>query len=240
MITNFDTYKLYEKAQHIDFELLYEKAKTSKTAYQHKTIVNRAIKDYKVNIYFATTFGTAITFFIPFIQQLIYNSDPNITLTAYEISLLIIFSIAEILNINDDSIKLMRKTLKEKGFSGLISKVKNSLLSLYKITSKVGESIGRTIEKFIEMFAYVNIFIPIWQVLVEVTQQEGFNIDTLPKKILGLTIGAGAFYLKNLIKTLLDKLSMRMSWQDKNDLDKFTTKQKDVEQHQKFTKNFDK
>ncbi len=230
MITNFDTYLLTEKAQKIDFELLYEKAKTSKVAYQHKAIINKVLKDYKINIYFSATFGTAITFFIPFIQELIYNSTTNITITAYEITLLIIFAIAEILNINDDSIKKMRKILKEKGFSGLISKVKNSLLSLYKITSKIGESVGRTIEKFIEMFAYVNIFIPIWQVLVEITQQDGLNLDTLPQKILGLTIGAGSFYLKNLIGILLDKLSIRMSWQDKNDLSKFTTKQKNVEQ----------
>ena len=221
MITNFKTYIINES---IDFNILYEKAKTSKAAYKHKNLVNKAIKDYKVNIYFATTFGTAITFFIPLIEGLIYSSNPNITITTYEITLLVIFAIAEILNVNNDSIRNIRNTLQEKGFSELIYKVKNSLLSLYTISSKVGESIGRTIEKFIEMFAYINIFIPIWQVIIELTQQEGLNIDTFPQKILGLTIGAGAFYLKNLISKILDLLSIKMSWQDKNDFEKFTLK----------------
>lgn len=210
MITNFDTYILTEKAQSINFEMLYEKAK-SKTAYQHKALVSKAVKDYKLNIYFSLTFGTAIAYLIPVIESLFYNSGQPLKLGAYDIVLLTVFAIAEILNINSEGIKRLGNTLKEKGIIGLVQKIKDTLLSVYKITAKVGEAIGKTMERFIEMFGYVSIGIPIWQTLLEITQQEGFNIDTLPQKILGLTVGAGAFYLKNLVNRIIELLSNKFN-----------------------------
>jgi len=206
MIINFDTYLLTEKVKQIDFEMLYEKAKT---AYQHKALVNKVVKDYKLNLYFASTFGTAITFLIPIIEKLFYNSGTPLNIGAYEIVLLIVFTIAEIININSEGIQKLRETLTEKGLIGLVQKIKDSLLSIHKITAKVGEAIGKTMERFIEMFGYVSIGIPIWQTLLEITQQEGFDIDTLPQKITGLAIGAGAFYLKNLVNRIIEILSKK-------------------------------
>jgi len=208
MITKFDTYLLTEKANQIDFEMLYEKAK-SKTAYQHKALVNKVVKDYKLNIYFASTFGTLIPYLIPVIESLFYNSGQPLKLGAYEIILLSVFAIAEILNINSDGIKKMKIALKEKGILGLVEKIKNSLLSIYKITATIGKTVGKTIERFIEMFGYVSISIPILQSLLEITQQEGLDIDTLPKKILGLAVGAGAIYLKNLVNRIIELLSKK-------------------------------
>jgi len=208
MITNFNTYILTEKAQSIDFEMLCEKVK-SKTAYQHKALVDKTVKDYKLNVYFASTFGTAIPFLIPVIQRLFYNSGQPLKLGAYELVLLSVFAIAEILHINNDGIKRLKETLKEKGILGLVEKIKNSLLSIYKITAKIGETVGKTMERFIEMFGYVSLGIPIWQTLLEITELEGFNIDTLPEKILGLTVGAGALYLKNIVSKILELLSKK-------------------------------
>jgi len=210
MITNFEIYLLTEKVKEIDFEMLYEKAKT-KTAYQHKALVNKTVKDYKLNVYFASTFGTAVAYLIPVIESLFYNSGKPLNIGAYEIVLLTVFAIAEILSINSDGIKKLRETLKEKGLIGLVQKIKDSLLSIYKITAKVGEAVGKTMERFIEMFGYVSIGIPIWQTLIEITQQEGFNIDTLPQKIIGLSVGAGTFYLKNLVNRIIELLSKKIN-----------------------------
>jgi hypothetical protein len=205
MVTNFDTYLLTEKAQYINFEMLYEKATTK--PYQFKALTKKVLNDYKINVYFASTFGTAIPFLIPVIQKLIYNGVVDVDLNAYNISLLTIFSIAEILHINNDGIKKMRKTIQDEGIIELAKNVKNSLLSIYEITVKVAATAGKTIEKFVEMFGYVTIGIPIWQTIAELTSQEGFSIDTWASKVLGLAVGVGAFYLKNLIGQVVDLLS---------------------------------
>ena len=206
MVTKFDTYLLTEQVKHVDFDMLYEKATTK--PYQFKSLTNKVLNDYKVNLYFATTFGTAIPFLIPVIQNLIYNGA-EVELNSYNITLLTIFSIAEILNINTDGIKSMRKTIQDEGLIELVKKIKNSLLSIYKITSKIAENAGKTIEKFVEMFGYVTIGIPIWQTIAELTSKEGFDIETFPAKVLGFAVGAGAFYLKNLIAQVVDLLSKK-------------------------------
>lgn len=208
MITKFDTYQLYEKAQYIDFEMLYEKAKVKK-AYQNKELVKKVVKDYKLNTYFALTFGTAIAFLIPVIQKMLDNTTGSFNIGPYEITLLTVFAIAEILNIHTDGIKRIGQTLKEKGISGLIKSVKENLLSIYQITKNVAQTAGKTIERFIEMFGYVSIGIPIWQTLVDITSVDGFDINTLPQKIGGLVLGVGAFFLKNLVGRIVDLLSIK-------------------------------
>lgn len=207
MITNFNTYQLYEKAQAIDIGILYEKAKTKK-AYQRKNVIYKVLKDYKINIYFASTFGTALAYLIPLIENFISNSTISLKLGTYEITLLSVFAIAEILNIKKEGIKEIGKTLKEKGLSGLIEKVKNNFKSIYKITVEVAKVFGKTIEKFIEMFGYTMVGIPIWQTLTEITQ-DGFNLETLPQKIIGIVTGGGAFYIKQLVAKVVDLLSKK-------------------------------
>lgn len=208
MIIDFDTYLLCEKAKNIEIEKIYEEVK-QKSAYQRKKMVNKVIKDYKLNIYFATTFGTSLTFLIPIIENLIVNSKLSLNIGTYEVVLLSIFSISEILNMKNDSIKKMSNDLKEKGLFSLVENVKKSFKSIYKITKEVAILFGKTIERFIEMFGYVVIGIPIWQTLLEITTQDGFNIETLPNKILGLVAGVGVFYLKNLVSRIINLLSKK-------------------------------
>jgi hypothetical protein len=202
MIITFNEYN----NNNIDFNLLYENIKTKKNFnVQHKKLINQTLSDYNLNLYFSLTFGTALPFLIPIIEKLFYNKG-SISIDTYEIVLLTIFSITEIIHVNNDNIKRLKNDIKEKGILHLVDKIKKSLQSIYKITLNVAFSFGKVIEKFIEMFSYITISIPIWYSISEITSQEGFDIDTFPQKLLGLTIGTGGFYLKNIINKITNSL----------------------------------
>lgn len=181
-------------------KFLYEK-KTNKL----KSITKQVFDDYKVNIYFVTTFGTSIAFFIPLIERLLYNSE-HYNITSYDISLLLIFCIAELVNYKDGSINEIKKSINEKGLTTLISKVKNNIKSIFKIISKLSKDFGHLIEKLIDMFAYTNILLPFLQIMTEIISEDGININNLPYKLLGLGIGAGSLYIKYLINKIRKKI----------------------------------
>lgn len=182
----------------------------------YKEIQHNVLKKYGSQLYFIATFNSAIVSLYPIMKQIIYNSNYNIQLDTYQIVLLTIFTIAEILHVHNDAVLEIKEKLIKDGIFELVKGAKKTLFSIHKIVRIIGRTIGKTISLFVDMLAYVSILVPINDALVEILKDDGLNIESLPKKILGLGIGLGILTLKNIVIRILDKLGIHTS----NELEK--------------------
>lgn len=172
----------------------------------YKEFQNRVLKEYGTQLYYVATFNSAIISLYPVVKQMLYNSNFNIHLSNYQIVLLTIFAIAEIIHVNNEAVKDIRRKIFKEKIEGYVEDVKKSLLSIQKIVKVIGRTIGITISFFIDMLAYVVLLVPINDALVEVLVEDGLDINTLSKKILGLGIGLGILFFKNLIIKIINIL----------------------------------
>jgi len=204
MIKNYRDFVLEEKFNLNNIDLILEK----KTFSKYKDIQHKVLKEYGTQLYFVATFNSAIVSLYPVVYQIIMNSDLNIQISTYQIVLLTIFVIAEILHVNNEAINKIKNRLNDDGLIKYIKDIKNVIFSVEKIVKIISRTIGKTISLFTDMLGYVAILVPINEALVEILKQDGLDIETLPRKILGLGIGLGIITLKNIIIRILEKLGL--------------------------------
>lgn len=194
---------VFEKKFDLDrVERILEKS----TFHSYKEMQHEILKEYGNQIYFVATFNSAIVSLYPIINQIIVNSNYDIHISAYQVVLLTIFTIAEILHINNEAIFEMRIKLEEMGIINFVKDIKNTLFSIEKIVKVIAKTIGKTISLFTDMLGYVSLLVPINEALIEIVKQDGLNMENLPRKILGLGIGLGIITLKNIVIRILHKL----------------------------------
>ena len=192
----------YDKA-----ELILEKGVFS----TYRDIQRKVLKEYGSQLYFVATFNSAIISLYPVVSQMLYNSNFTIQFNKYQIVLLTIFAIAEILHVNNHAVKDLRKRLLEDGIFKFLAYVKESLKCVEKIVKVIAKTVGKTISLFIDMLAYVSMLVPINDALIEILKEDGLNVDTLWKKVLGLGIGLGILTFKNIVIRVLDKMGFHTS-----------------------------
>ena len=200
---NYNDYIVEKKLNSFNVDMILEKTMFS----SYKTIQHKVLKEYGSQLYFIATFNSAIVSLYPIVKQVL-NSDLNIHISNYQLVLLTIFSIAEILHVNNDAIKDIKRRLKEDHYLIHLQRVKDTLLSVEKIVKVIAKTIGKTISLFIDMLAYVTILVPINDALVEILKNDGLNMATISNKILGLGIGLGILTLKTIVVKILDKLGL--------------------------------
>ena len=207
---NYNDYIIEKKLNTFNVDMILEKSTFS----SYKTIQHKVLKDYGSQLYFIATFNSAIVSMYPIIEQVL-NSDLNIHISNYQLVLLTIFAIAEILHVNNEGIQDIKRRLKEDHYLIHLQRVKDTLFSVEKIVKVVAKTIGKTISLFIDMLAYVTIMVPINDALIEIINKDGLNMSLLSNKILGLGIGLGILTLKNITVKILDKLGLHTSESDK-------------------------
>jgi hypothetical protein len=207
-VKNYSEFILEKNINNIKAELILEKGIFS----SYRQIQNKVLEDYGSQLYYIATFNSAIVSLYPVISKIIYHSDFNIHLNKYQIVLLVIFAIAEILHINNHAIKDIRKKLKDDNLIQFVENIKKALLSIEKIVKVVAKTLGKTISSFINMLAYIAILVPVNDALVELLKPDDITgetgIENLSKKLLGLGIGLGILTLKNIVIRIFHKIGL--------------------------------
>ncbi len=169
----------------------------------HKTILN----EYGLQIYYLATFNTSILVLYPVINELITNMKLSFELNIYQVCLLTIFAVSEILRINADKLTKMKETLIDQGIFSLVKEVKKSLLSIKKIISIVSHTMGGVIKFFSNMLAYVSIMVPVNKILLDLFENYSITPDSLYQLVFGSVAAMGVLTLKNLIIYIIKKLN---------------------------------
>ncbi len=203
----YNEYLLEEKFNQTNTDLILEKSAFA----AYKDVQHLVLKQYGSQLYFIATFNSAIVSLYPIVKHVIYNSNLDINISTYQIALLTIFAIAEILHVNNDAVKDIKRKLIEDHFLIHVQAVKKTLFSVEKIVRVVAKTVGKTISLFIDMLAYVTILVPINDALIEIINKDGLDMNTLPHKVLGLGIGLGILTFKNIIVRILDKIGLHTS-----------------------------
>lgn len=197
-LKTYENFKIQNLLETFDYEFLLENKKIN----YYKTIHNKTVNKWSTNLYFVGTFQMGVTVLYPIVEALVKNSNiPDVT--PETIVLMTIFSIAQILNVFNEDVKKIKEELENKNLLETTKKIKDSLLSVYKIFSFISKSFGKIIDVFTDMLAYVSLCVPTALVITEWVSNTGINIDTLPQKILVFGGGAALFAFKSTIETLV-------------------------------------
>lgn len=189
-----------------DYQLLLEDKKFN----FYKSVQDKTVKKFSLNLYFVGTFQMGVTVLYPIVEALVKNSNvPNIT--PEQIVLMTIFSITQILNLFNDDVKKIKAELEKDNLLEITKKVKASLDSVYKIFTFVSKSFGKIIDVFTDMLAYVSLGVPTYMAIVEIISREGLNLDTLPQKVLVFGAGAAAFTFKAIIENIIAFVRNKMN-----------------------------
>jgi len=184
--------------ENFDYQLLLEDSNFN----SYRSIQDKTIKKWGLNLYFVGTFQMGITVLYPVVEALVKNSNiPNIT--KEQIVLMTVFSITQILNVFNNDIKKVHEELESKNLLDVALRVKNSLLSIFKIFKFVSRSFNKIVDVFTDMLGYVSLSVPVYMAIVELISKDGLNLDTLPQKAMIFGGGSAIFAFKGLIETIV-------------------------------------
>jgi hypothetical protein len=233
---NYSGYIVESKLNSVDVELILEKS----AFVTYKEIQKKVLKDYGSQLYFIATFNSAIVSMYPVVKQMLYNSDFNINLNSYQIVLLTIFTIAEILHVNNEAVKDIKNKIKEEGLLDFITEVKKALFSIKKIVEVVAKTVGKTISLFIDMLAYVTILVPVNDFLIEILKPDPatgeVEVKNIYAKVLGLGIGLGIISFKNIVMRILNKMGFDVNPDVEKKVEEIIKKDKENIYHKMRTK----
>ena len=182
---------------------------SKKTIFWH-AVHNKVVQTWGLNLYFVGTFQMGVTVLYPIISALVKNSQfPDVT--PEKIVLMTIFSITQILKMTSDDLKKIREELEEDDLMSLTEKIKQSLLSVFKIFSFVSRSFGKVIDVFTDMLAYVALCVPVATAITEMVSAEGLNVDTLPRKVLVFAGGLSFYAFKSLVEAIVVAVKNKIS-----------------------------
>lgn len=211
---HLDSYNFYLVNESFDIKL-YE----NKVYDTYKEIQKDLSKKIGFQLYLVGTFQMGIVALCPVVEALMKNSQ--IDVTKQQIVLLVIFAVTQILNLLSEDVERIRKELEKDGLIHLVSKVKESILSIHKLFSFVARGFGKIIHVFTDLFAYISLAMPLYMVVIEMISKEGLNIDTLTQKLAILGLGVGTFTLKSIMKNVYDKIKKKNESLDHSDVDPY-------------------
>ena len=163
-----------------------------------KFIVKKVIQDMKINADFMLTYGLGISAFAEPVIELLHNK--NIKITKYDAILLVMTSVYILTSKSKEDLKKLIYGLKKRGLNeelkGVV-KFMNASINLFK---SIGMKIGVTITTLIDVLSFTFMSVPVLDTLKNIASEKGFSVDNLDELILGFTLSAGSYTLKNLIK----------------------------------------
>lgn len=168
---------------------------------ESKSMVKKVISDMKLNADFMMTFGLGIGAFAGPVYELLHNK--NINVTEYDVTLLVMTAFYILLtNSKEDISKLMTK-LKEqnldKEVKGVVRFISESM-GLFKV---IGKKMGVTITTLTDVLAFTFMSVPVLGLLKDLAAQKGFSIDNVEQLIMGVTLSAGSYLIKNIMQKKL-------------------------------------
>lgn len=199
------------------------------------SIQNKILKDHKINFYFTTTFGLALTVFYPLVGQFVKHLSVEQGLTTTDIVLLSLAAIAVISKESKDEIGKLLLTIKEKGLESTFDKIKSYINSIFKIFKVITSKLGISISTIIDMFAYTTLCIPFVLTLQDIINAHGF-MDLLKAfetditgKSLALIIGSLSLSAKHIFAYFINKLKSKLKWRT-SDVEKIDELEQEVKE----------
>ena len=70
-------------------------------------------------------------------------------------------------------------------------------VSLFKI---IGKKFGLAVQSLTDILAFTFLSLPVMNIIRDLADHKGFNIDRVDDLLMGLTLSAGTYTLKNIMK----------------------------------------
>ena len=168
-----------------------------------KSIIEDIVEEFKLAPKFIFTFGTGISAFYGPVQRLLEGS--GITMTDYEIYLLIITAIATLSN--EVNTKEMIVKLKEKGIYSSLEDIKDYILNTKDLINSVTKNVLGTAYSVTDILAFTSLLVPTMNLLSNIIDEYGITSKTLGVMLKGVILSASIYGIKSIIRKIKRKLS---------------------------------
>lgn len=175
---------------------------------RYQKISKKIIKDLKVNLYFISTFGTAIPALCPLITSIVKNTE-IMPLTTTDIVFLTICALATAFKESKSEIDKLMLIVNEKGLQKPLEKIQYFLKNFTTLFSAIAKSTGKIINGMVDMFAYTALLVPTIMGLVNLINTWKINFDSFDQIMVnptGYAISTGIGIITITVKHLIDVL----------------------------------
>tara|TARA_R100000664_G_C2759772_1_gene149922 strand:- start:1958 stop:4681 length:2724 start_codon:yes stop_codon:yes gene_type:complete len=173
----------------------------------NESFMKKMLMDLGVVIDGTFTFGTGITAFLPTVRELLKGGNPS--MTEQDIILLYITAMWILLKRNEDSIARAMKVIREKGLTGLLSKVFDFLKSTEDIVIKMANEVGYTASNIIDITAFTFMTFPILDVLLGLIKNNTISLSDPGGYLKSILISIGILTIKNGFNSILRRIKQR-------------------------------
>ena len=167
-----------------------------------KSIIEDIVEEFKLAPKFIFTFGTGIGAFYGPVQKLLEGS--GITMTDYEIYLLIITAIATLSN--EVNSKEMVAKLKEKGIYSSLEDIKDYILNTKELINSVTKNVLGATYSVTDILAFTSLLVPTMNLLSSIIDEYGVTSKTLGVMLKGVILSASVYGIKSIIRRIKNKL----------------------------------
>ena len=179
--------KMYEKV------LLREEQSVNKNS-----LLKQVAEDFKLNANFIFSFGVGISGFIGPVKTLLENKGLNIT--EYDVTLIIITVCYILLTKSNEDIHVLMSELKKRRLDGEVKGVLNFMTKSLSLVKVVGKKVGVVVNNLLDVLAFTFLSLPIMDLIKDFADNKGFSINRVDDLLLGVSLSASTYAIKNLIK----------------------------------------
>lgn len=177
---------------------------------ESESMVKQVLADLKLNADFMFTFGVGIAGFVGPVNELLTNKGVHVT--KYDVTLLVITALYVLLTKSKRDIDVLIAKVKEHKLDSELKKVikfVNGTLGLFKI---IGNKVGVTVTTLVDVLAFTFMSVPVLNLIKSLAAEKGYNIDNIEQLFAGLTLSAGAYLLKNVLKKRIKEPEEDFGW----------------------------
>ncbi len=170
---------------------------------KNKSIIEDIVDDFKLAPKFIFTFGTGIGAFYGPIQRLLEGS--GVTMTEYEIYLLIITAIATLMNESNSGVLIDR--IKEKGLYSSLTDVIEYIKNSKKVINSVTKNVLGTTYSLTDILGFTSLLVPTMNLMSDIINDYGVTSNTLGTMLKGVILATSVYGIKSIIKKIKNKIN---------------------------------
>lgn len=197
-------------------------------------ILDKVVKDLKLNFNLIGIFSTGIGAFYPIVQSLMKGLSIDINL---EVTVLATICASTIIYLEEEKIKdfekrrklvrdskTMLEELKLRGVgNGIIKKIIGALYAIKNIFSIIVKHLGAVVGGFVDMLAYTSLLIPVMNAIFIIINKYDLTLDNLIDNFAGLSMGIGTILAKHAIIDIVNKIKTKFPISKKKIIDEIET-----------------
>ena len=170
---------------------------------KNKSIIEDIVDDFKLAPKFIFTFGTGIGAFYGPIQRLLEGS--GVTMTEYEIYLLIITAITTLMNESDSGVLVDR--IKEKGLYSSLTDVIEYIKNSKKVINSVTKNVLGTTYSLADILGFTSLLIATMKLMSDIISDYGITSNTLSVMLKGVILSVSVYGIKSIVKKIKNKIN---------------------------------